>query len=197
MSDLDSTISILQDKLNLSCIHSPMVTELMRGIRSQIEGLITGLPSREMAAMCLGLAHRWVPSTALSHPATTLLLCPRLLCAVIWFHIHFINQHTSVLEACFTGIFQFATTFLGKGFSLTPKLIASFPFTTEFSLKCLCSSWVVSLKLHCHLEIGGLRFADLHWHTCTYNVYNVNIKGREIFSFSPSCLARFSGAVVK
>lgn len=58
MSDLDSTISILQDKLNLSCIHSPMVTELMRGIRSQIEGLITGLPSREMAAMCLGLAHR-------------------------------------------------------------------------------------------------------------------------------------------
>ncbi|KAK2532114.1 Nop58 [Columba livia] len=34
-----------------------MVTELMRGIRSQIEGLITGLPSREMAAMCLGLAH--------------------------------------------------------------------------------------------------------------------------------------------
>uniref|UniRef100_A0A8C9EYZ2 Nucleolar protein 58 n=1 Tax=Pavo cristatus TaxID=9049 RepID=A0A8C9EYZ2_PAVCR len=57
MSDLDSIISILQDKLNLSCIHSPMVTELMRGIRSQIEGLITGLPSREMAAMCLGLAH--------------------------------------------------------------------------------------------------------------------------------------------
>ncbi|XP_038278210.1 nucleolar protein 58 isoform X1 [Dermochelys coriacea] len=48
---------VIKDKLNLSCIHSPMVTELMRGIRSQIEGLITGLPSREMAAMCLGLAH--------------------------------------------------------------------------------------------------------------------------------------------
>lgn len=47
-----------QDKLNLSCLHSPMVSELMRGIRSQMEGLITGLPSREMAAMCLGLAHR-------------------------------------------------------------------------------------------------------------------------------------------
>ncbi|KAJ7408078.1 Nucleolar protein 58 [Willisornis vidua] len=48
---------VIKDKLNLSCIHSPMVSELMRGIRSQIEGLITGLPSREMAAMCLGLAH--------------------------------------------------------------------------------------------------------------------------------------------
>ncbi|XP_015270118.1 PREDICTED: nucleolar protein 58 [Gekko japonicus] len=48
---------VIKDKLNLSCIHSPMVTELMRGIRTQMEGLITGLPSREMAAMCLGLAH--------------------------------------------------------------------------------------------------------------------------------------------
>lgn len=58
MPDFGPLISTLQEKLNLSCIHSPMVTELMRGIRSQIEGLITGLPSREMAAMCLGLAHR-------------------------------------------------------------------------------------------------------------------------------------------
>uniref|UniRef100_F7AIL3 Nucleolar protein 58 n=1 Tax=Ornithorhynchus anatinus TaxID=9258 RepID=F7AIL3_ORNAN len=48
---------VIKEKLNLSCIHSPMVTELMRGIRSQMEGLITGLPSSEMAAMCLGLAH--------------------------------------------------------------------------------------------------------------------------------------------
>uniref|UniRef100_A0A6B2FHC2 Nucleolar protein 58 n=1 Tax=Bothriechis nubestris TaxID=1766655 RepID=A0A6B2FHC2_9SAUR len=47
---------VIKEKLNLSCIHSPMVTELMRGIRTQI-GLISGLPSREMAAMCLGLAH--------------------------------------------------------------------------------------------------------------------------------------------
>lgn len=68
--DFGPLISTLQEKLNLSCIHSPMVTELMRGIRSQIEGLITGLPSREMAAMCLGLAHRWVPATALSHPVS-------------------------------------------------------------------------------------------------------------------------------
>ncbi|KAJ8349881.1 hypothetical protein SKAU_G00250110 [Synaphobranchus kaupii] len=48
---------VIKDKLNLSCVHSPAVAELMRGIRNQIEGLITGLPPREISAMSLGLAH--------------------------------------------------------------------------------------------------------------------------------------------
>ncbi|XP_035248425.1 nucleolar protein 58 [Anguilla anguilla] len=48
---------VIKDKLNLSCVHSPAVSELMRGIRNQIEGLITGLPPREISAMSLGLAH--------------------------------------------------------------------------------------------------------------------------------------------
>ncbi|GAA6100813.1 nucleolar protein 58 isoform X1 [Tachysurus ichikawai] len=48
---------VIKDKLNLSCVHSPAVAELMRGIRAQMEGLITGLPPREISAMCLGLAH--------------------------------------------------------------------------------------------------------------------------------------------
>uniref|UniRef100_A0A674PA22 NOP58 ribonucleoprotein homolog (yeast) n=1 Tax=Takifugu rubripes TaxID=31033 RepID=A0A674PA22_TAKRU len=48
---------VIKEKLDLSCIHSPAVCELMRCIRSQVESLITGLPSREMAAMSLGLAH--------------------------------------------------------------------------------------------------------------------------------------------
>ncbi|KAJ1186562.1 hypothetical protein NDU88_003343 [Pleurodeles waltl] len=48
---------VIKDKLNLSCIHNAVVTELMRGIRTQIEGLLTGLQPREMAAMSLGLAH--------------------------------------------------------------------------------------------------------------------------------------------
>lgn len=52
----------LQEKLNLSCVHSPAVAELMRGIRNQMEGLITGLPAREISAMSLGLAHRLVYS---------------------------------------------------------------------------------------------------------------------------------------
>ncbi|OBS72714.1 hypothetical protein A6R68_12718 [Neotoma lepida] len=49
---------VIKEKLNLSCIHSPVVNELMRGIRSQMDGLIPGVEPREMAAMCLGLAHR-------------------------------------------------------------------------------------------------------------------------------------------
>lgn len=52
-----------QDKLDLSCVHSPAVAELMRCIRGQMESLISGLPPREMSAMSLGLAHRWVSHT--------------------------------------------------------------------------------------------------------------------------------------
>lgn len=48
---------VIKDKVNISCVHSAMVTELMRGIRNQVDGLITGLSTREMAAMSLGLAH--------------------------------------------------------------------------------------------------------------------------------------------
>ncbi|XP_071977306.1 nucleolar protein 58 [Engystomops pustulosus] len=48
---------VIKEKVNLSCVHSAMVTELMRGIRNQIDGLITGLSTREMTAMSLGLAH--------------------------------------------------------------------------------------------------------------------------------------------
>ncbi|KAM5153279.1 nucleolar protein 58 [Mantella aurantiaca] len=48
---------VIKDKANISCVHSAMVAELMRGIRNQIDGLITGLSAREMSAMSLGLAH--------------------------------------------------------------------------------------------------------------------------------------------
>lgn len=48
---------VIKEKLDVSCVHSPAVAELMRCIRSQMEGLITGLPPREISAMSLGLAH--------------------------------------------------------------------------------------------------------------------------------------------
>ncbi|XP_036947696.1 nucleolar protein 58 [Acanthopagrus latus] len=48
---------VIKEKLDLSCVHSPAVAELMRCIRSQMEGLITGLPPKEISAMSLGLAH--------------------------------------------------------------------------------------------------------------------------------------------
>lgn len=48
---------VIKEKLDLSCVHSPAVAELMRCIRSQMESLITGLPPKEISAMSLGLAH--------------------------------------------------------------------------------------------------------------------------------------------
>ncbi|XP_032413018.1 nucleolar protein 58 isoform X1 [Xiphophorus hellerii] len=48
---------VIKEKLDLSCVHSPAVAELMRCIRSQMEALISGLPPREISAMSLGLAH--------------------------------------------------------------------------------------------------------------------------------------------
>lgn len=48
---------VIKEKLDVSCVHSPAVAELMRCIRGQMESLITGLPPREMSAMSLGLAH--------------------------------------------------------------------------------------------------------------------------------------------
>ncbi len=47
----------IQNKLNLQCVYDSKVAELMRCIRSQMNGLISGLPEKDMAAMSLGLAH--------------------------------------------------------------------------------------------------------------------------------------------
>lgn len=48
--------NIIKDKLDLQCVHNSAIQELMRGIRSQINSLVT-LPESEMSAMALGLAH--------------------------------------------------------------------------------------------------------------------------------------------
>uniref|UniRef100_A0A8K9XEC8 Nucleolar protein 58 n=1 Tax=Oncorhynchus mykiss TaxID=8022 RepID=A0A8K9XEC8_ONCMY len=64
---------VIKEKLNLSCVHSPAVAELMRGIRTQMESLITGLPPREISAMSLGLAHSSVTGV------TSVLICAALL----------------------------------------------------------------------------------------------------------------------
>eukprot|EP00040_Diaphanoeca_grandis_P004311 m.28080 g.28080 ORF g.28080 m.28080 type:complete len:499 (-) comp15859_c0_seq1:172-1668(-) len=48
---------VIQEKLGVKCIHGSAVSELMRGIRSQIDSLITGLKSEDMSAMQLGLSH--------------------------------------------------------------------------------------------------------------------------------------------
>ncbi|XP_061189001.1 nucleolar protein 58-like [Saccostrea echinata] len=49
--------NVIKEKFNVSCVSNSAIHELMRGIRSQMDSLITGLPQKEMAAMALGLAH--------------------------------------------------------------------------------------------------------------------------------------------
>jgi len=49
--------NVIREKLDLNCVYDSKIGELMRCIRSQASGLISGLPDKEMAAMELGLAH--------------------------------------------------------------------------------------------------------------------------------------------
>ncbi|XP_045611045.2 nucleolar protein 58 [Procambarus clarkii] len=47
----------IKDKLGVQCVSNNSVSELMRCIKSQVEGLIPGLQEKELAAMSLGLGH--------------------------------------------------------------------------------------------------------------------------------------------
>lgn len=49
--------NVIKEKLEIACVYDSKVGELMRCIRSQASGLISGLPDKEMTAMELGLAH--------------------------------------------------------------------------------------------------------------------------------------------
>lgn len=49
--------SQIKEKLGIKCIHDNSVSELMRGIRSQMETLVTGMPESDLRAMKLGLSH--------------------------------------------------------------------------------------------------------------------------------------------
>ncbi|KAJ9540456.1 hypothetical protein OSB04_026962 [Centaurea solstitialis] len=47
----------IKEKLQIECVHNQTVMELMRGVRSQLTELITGLGSQDLAPMSLGLSH--------------------------------------------------------------------------------------------------------------------------------------------
>ncbi|KAJ1835904.1 Nucleolar protein 58, partial [Coemansia sp. RSA 2703] len=49
--------SAISKKLNINVVSDSSVNELYRGIRSQIESLLTSVPAADMAAMELGLSH--------------------------------------------------------------------------------------------------------------------------------------------
>ncbi|XP_065853292.1 probable nucleolar protein 5-1 [Euphorbia lathyris] len=47
----------IKEKLKIECVHSNTVMELMRGVRSQLTELISGLGAQDLAPMSLGLSH--------------------------------------------------------------------------------------------------------------------------------------------
>ncbi|KAL6542553.1 Ribosomal RNA processing protein 1 A [Orobanche minor] len=49
--------NVIKDKLKIECVHNNAVMELMRGVRSQLSELISGLASQDLAPMSLGLSH--------------------------------------------------------------------------------------------------------------------------------------------
>ncbi|XP_073273236.1 probable nucleolar protein 5-1 [Primulina huaijiensis] len=53
-SKLGNTI---KEKLRIECVHNNAVMELMRGVRSQLTELISGLAVQDLAPMSLGLSH--------------------------------------------------------------------------------------------------------------------------------------------
>ncbi|KAJ0253812.1 nucleolar protein 5-1 [Hirschfeldia incana] len=49
--------NIIKEKLKIDCVHNSAVMELLRGVRSQLSELISGLGDQDMAPMSLGLSH--------------------------------------------------------------------------------------------------------------------------------------------
>ncbi|KAG9450898.1 hypothetical protein H6P81_010863 [Aristolochia fimbriata] len=47
----------IKEKLQIECLHNNAVMELMRGLRSQLTELISGLGAQDLAPMSLGLSH--------------------------------------------------------------------------------------------------------------------------------------------
>lgn len=47
----------IKEKLQIECVHNNSVMELMRGVRSQLSELISGLGAQDLAPMSLGLSH--------------------------------------------------------------------------------------------------------------------------------------------
>ena len=48
---------LIKEKLDIKCVYDNTILELMRGIRGQLEALVSGLSSADANAMKLGLSH--------------------------------------------------------------------------------------------------------------------------------------------
>uniref|UniRef100_A0A7N0TG47 Nucleolar protein 58 n=1 Tax=Kalanchoe fedtschenkoi TaxID=63787 RepID=A0A7N0TG47_KALFE len=49
--------NVIKEKLQIDCVHNQAVMELIRGLRSQMTELISGLAAQDLAPMSLGLSH--------------------------------------------------------------------------------------------------------------------------------------------
>uniref|UniRef100_A0A7N0RFP6 Nucleolar protein 58 n=1 Tax=Kalanchoe fedtschenkoi TaxID=63787 RepID=A0A7N0RFP6_KALFE len=49
--------NVIKEKLQIDCVHNQSVMELIRGLRSQMTELISGLAAQDLAPMSLGLSH--------------------------------------------------------------------------------------------------------------------------------------------
>ncbi|XP_010550954.1 PREDICTED: probable nucleolar protein 5-2 [Tarenaya hassleriana] len=49
--------NVIKEKLKIECVHNSAVMELLRGVRSQLTELISGLADQDLAPMSLGLSH--------------------------------------------------------------------------------------------------------------------------------------------
>lgn len=48
---------LIKEKLDIKCVYDNTILELMRGIRGQLESLVSGLSTADANAMKLGLSH--------------------------------------------------------------------------------------------------------------------------------------------
>ena len=49
--------NVIKEKLGIQCVWDDSITQLMRGLRNQIEELVTGASASEIRSMTIGLAH--------------------------------------------------------------------------------------------------------------------------------------------
>lgn len=150
----------LQEKLDLSCVHSPAVAELMRCIRGQMESLITGLPPREMSAMSLGLAHRLVVHRLCYMNANTAydyICCLKYLC-------RFFSAFVTTTEAAILWLIENPFINLEIWINSCSHLVAVYPATSWSSVLTRWTQWscrlFVSVVLHSYVCCCACNMSD-------------------------------------
>lgn len=70
----------------IDCVHNNAVMELMRGVRSQLSELISGLASQDLAPMSLGLSHSLSRYKLKFSPDKVICYVDLFISCSTWFH---------------------------------------------------------------------------------------------------------------